>query len=206
MSKEMGQCYTIGHSTRPIARFMQLLERNGVNCVVDVRSQPYSRFAPQYNRETLRNALKEIGNHYIYMGKELGARHHEPHLLFPDGKVDFEKVRQSLDFQDGIRRLLTGLSSGYRIALMCSEYDPFDCHRFVLVSHELGQRGVEIAHIYDASKVIPHSQLEERLLQTYGQLDLFGDSTGSRDQELADAYRQRNREIAYVPVEEAVQS
>lgn len=188
------QCRTIGHSTHTIERFIDLLKQNGVDCIVDVRSSPYSRFADQFNREMLQAALKLSGIAYLYMGDALGARYEEPELLFEDGKVDFEAVRRTQTFREGLQRLLDGMEKGYAIALMCSEKEPFDCHRFVLVSKALTDRGVSVSHILP-DKTVDHHELEERLFVKYKiqRHDLFN----SEKENLEKVYRLRNKDIAY---------
>lgn len=187
-------CHTVGHSVYSIEEFITLLKQNGINCIIDVRSSPYSKFASQYNREILNNELKKVGILYLFMGDSLGARYEDKSLLFPDGKVDFEKVRESQGFQGGIGRVIDGLQKGYSVSLMCSEKDPFDCHRFVLVSKALQEAGVDIQHITPDS-VILNSELEEKLFKKYklSRHDLFS----SEEENVESAYRRRNIDIAY---------
>lgn len=187
-------CHTVGHSTHSIDVFIALLQSNGINCIVDVRSSPYSRFADQFNRESLSAILKQNDILYLYMGESLGARYEEKELLFPDGKVDFEAVKKTPMFQDGLQRLLDGMEKGYAIALMCSEKEPFDCHRFVLVSKALTDRGVSVSHILP-DKTVDHHELEERLFVKYKiqRHDLFN----SEKENLEKVYRLRNKDIAY---------
>jgi uncharacterized protein (DUF488 family) len=191
---ENGSCYTVGHSTHAAETFLELLEKHGIEVVVDVRSAPYSRMAPQFNREPLMHLLKQEGRKYIYLGDLLGARHEEPALLFDDGLVDFEAVRQTESFQEGIERVRNGLAKGYAIALMCSEKEPFDCHRFVLVARELSLRGVEVTHILPEGTVTQEA-LEERLFAKYKRQR--HNLLTSEEEALAEVYRLRNRDIAY---------
>lgn len=188
------QCHTIGHSVYPIDEFIALLKSNGINCIVDVRSSPYSRFASQYNREILNEELKKAGILYLFMGEALGARYEDSALLFEDGRVDFDRVRQTDTFKAGIGRVIDGLQKGYSISLMCSEKEPFDCHRFVLVSKALQEEGIEVRHI-TPDAVILNSELEDRLFKKYklSRHDLFS----SEEDNVAEAYRRRNLDIAY---------
>lgn len=187
-------CHTVGHSVYPIEEFIALLKQNGINCIVDVRSSPYSKFASQYNREILTDELKKAGILYLFMGDALGARYEDKTLLFPDGKVDFEKVRETEEFQKGIGRVIDGLKKGYCVSLMCSEKEPFDCHRFVLVSKSLQDAGIEVQHI-TPDAVVLNSELEDKLFKKYklSRHDLFS----SEEENIADAYRRRNIDIAY---------
>ena len=188
------RCYTVGHSTHPMETFIEMLDAHHVDVVVDVRSLPYSRMAPQYNREQLRYALKDSGKKYIDLGEHLGARYDDPELLFEDGIVDFEAVRATERFREGVERVLDGLRKGYGIALMCSEKEPFDCHRFVLVSRALSLEGVEMRHIVPEG-IVTQNALEERLFDKY-RLPRHN-LLESEEAMLAKVYRLRNRDIAY---------
>ena len=195
----MKKLYTIGHSTYQIDYFISILNRNKINTIVDVRSVPYSSFASQYNRDGLKFYLKERGINYIFMGNLLGAKHSDKTLLFSDGKVDFSKVQKNIKFQYGIIRLERGISKGYNISLMCSEKEPFDCHRFVLISKILTQQGVDINHIYP-DKIVSQKELEIQLLNKYSKkipkVNLFSPNITDKEQ-LELAYKFRNKDIAY---------
>lgn len=193
-------CYSIGHSNYSIVTFVGILAAHGVNCVADVRSAPYSRRHPQFNRESIKTDLQLAGIQYLYLGDCLGARHTDPAVLSPEGKVDFSKVRQLPRFQEGIRRVINGIQQSFRIALMCAEKNPFDCHRFVLVSRELASCGVAVGHIISPELVLPQQELEQQLLEKYGlhryQPGLF-QQPKQKDELLAQAYALRNSDIAY---------
>ncbi len=189
----------MGHSIYEIEDFVLLLKKHSIDTIVDIRSTPYSKFASQYNRETLKHYLKEKQIYYIFMGDLLGARYEDKSLLFDDGKVDFKKVQELKSFQDGIRRLEEGITKGYNISLMCSEKEAFDCHRFGLVSKVLTKNGIDVNHIYP-DKIISQKELEQQLLIKYDKklpkADLFNpDITENLQIQLA--YRLRNRDIAY---------
>jgi uncharacterized protein (DUF488 family) len=179
--------------------FILLLKKNGINTIVDVRSTPYSKFASQYNRETLKYYLKENKIFYIFMGDLLGARYEDKSLLFDDGKVNFKKVQEIKSFQDGITRLDKGITKGYNISLMCSEKEAFDCHRFGLVSEFLTKNRIEVNHIYP-DKVVSQKILEQQLLKKYDKklpkVDLFNPDI-TENLQIKLAYELRNRDIAY---------
>jgi hypothetical protein len=193
-------CFSIGHSNRSIDDFTGLLAAGGVSCLVDVRSAPYSRRHPQFNRESIKTDLQLAGIQYLYLGDSLGARHSRPSVLTPDGKVDFSRVRLMPEFQAGIDRVISGIQTGLCIAIMCAERDPFDCHRFVLVSRELAGRGVRVEHILSPGQAISQQELEQQLLEKYGlhryQPGLF-EQPKQKDELLAQAYGLRNSDIAY---------
>ncbi len=193
-------CYTIGHSNYSSERFIELLKKNNIDCVVDVRSAPYSKHTPQFNKEKIKNELKKNAIEYIFMGRELGGRYEDANLQFDDGKVDYSKVRQRKEFQQGIARVIDGIKKGYKIALMCSEIDTFNCHRLVLVSFELNKNDVIIYHILDNGDLLPNDELEKRMIKAYegkyNQLDLFGGDREEKDI-LDYAYREKNKEISF---------
>lgn len=185
--------YTIGHSTQPLERFIGLLREHGITAVADVRSAPYSRINPQFNREPLKTALRDAGISYVFMGEELGARSKDP-SCYRDGRVDFDLLAQTELFQSGLERVRKGASS-YRIALMCAEQDPLDCHRTILVSRKLAEQGFSVGHILPDGRVQSHEQVLSRLMQMVrvGEDDLFR----SREDALREAYKKRAAEIAY---------
>ena len=193
-------CKTIGHSNREINQFLELIKSHNVNCIYDVRSLPYSRYNPQFNRETLKTSLELNDIQYVYVGDCLGARYDDPNLLCPDGMVDFKRVRQLTKFQGGIQQVVNGIKKGYRIALMCAEKDPFDCHRFLLVSYGLAKKGVQVEHIVSADKILSQKELENRMIRKYtiksSQLSLF-DQRGSEEDMLEEAYEMRCKDIAH---------
>lgn len=186
--------FTIGHSTHDIGKFIELLNKYKVNCLIDVRSQPYSRIAPQFNKDRLNSDLKGHEILYAHFEKEFGARHTKPSLLDADNKVDFDKVRTSAEFKQGIRRLKKALDLGNTIALMCSEANPFDCHRFSMISYQL-RKEVEVSHILRDGNLKENGNLEKELLDKYNKKwdPLFV----TEEQQIEKAYRLRGKDIAF---------
>jgi uncharacterized protein (DUF488 family) len=157
--------HTIGHSTHPIDYFIELLQAHEVNCIVDVRSVAASRFNPQYNKKALEGSLKKQGIQYLHFAEEFGARRTDPNDLI-EGRVDFEKVRSSAIFKKGIQRLKQGTEKGFRIALMCAESEPLECHRFAMISPAL-KKEFEIRHILKDASIAEQEELEQQLLEKY---------------------------------------
>ena len=157
---------TVGHSTYPIGDFVVVLQRHGVTAVADVRSAPYSRFNPQFNRETVSDALKEHGIRYVFVGGELGARSKDP-ACYEDGRVQYARLARTVLFQRGLDRVIQE-ASNYRVALMCAEKDPIDCHRTILVGRELLRRGTDVAHILADGRLESHEETMDRLLTRLG--------------------------------------
>lgn len=194
--------YTIGHSTHHIEFFLELLKVYSINCLIDVRSIAASSYNPQYNKEPLSNFLKANGISYMHFAEEFGARHTDPDLLDDEGKVNFELVRKSWHFKNGVDRIWEGVDKGYNIALMCSEGDPFDCHRFSMISIALEKDSFEVKHILKDKTTKSNSELENQLMKKYEkkipQPDMFRPNITFSDQ-LKAAYRLRNKEIAFSP-------
>jgi uncharacterized protein (DUF488 family) len=194
--------YTVGHSTHQLDYFLELLGEFSVNCLIDVRSVPASSYNPQYNKEPLSNFLKKKEVIYFHFAEEFGARYTDPDLLDDEGKVDFEKVRKSWNFKNGIERLWLGNDKGLTIALMCSESEPFDCHRFSMISIALEKEGFEVKHILKDKTLKSNAELEKQLLKKYDKKlpkpDMFNPNI-SIDDQLKAAYRLRNKEIAFSP-------
>lgn len=195
----MQKVYTIGHSNHPIDFFLELLNSFHITCVIDVRTVPASAYNPQYNMESLDAYLQNANIRYMHFGEEFGARHTEKDLLDTYGKVDFDKVRKSPLFLKGVERLQSGLDKGYNIALMCSEANPFDCHRFSMISYYLTRNGFTVHHILKDKNIVTNEELEKLLLKKYEkqipQTDLF--QVFSKDDQLNLAYRLRNMDVAF---------
>ncbi len=159
-----GVVYTVGHSNHPIEDFLKLLKTHGISCVADVRSIPASRYNPQFNEHDLASFLKQRGIEYIYLGTEFGARQTGPDVLNEDGKVDFKKVQGSPQFKRGVKRIKDGISKGFKIALMCSEANPLDCHRFSMISGYMEDTGIQVRHILKDGALKSQKELEEENL------------------------------------------
>ena len=153
--------YTIGHSNHSAERFIELLRQHDIAALADVRSMPFSRFNPQFNRERLAAALRDAGVEYIFLGQELGARPKEREYYDGD-RVSYAKLAQSERFRNGLERVVTG-SREHRIAMMCAERDPSHCHRALLISPELEQAGEHVSHILADGSLEAHTQLMQRV-------------------------------------------
>jgi uncharacterized protein (DUF488 family) len=192
--------FTIGHSVHPLPVFVELLNQHQIGYVIDVRSSPYSRQAPHFNKQHLSNELPLYGIKYTHFGDGLGARRTEPRLLDSVGRVDFGKVRETPEFRAAINRIETGASRGYRISLMCSEGNPFECHRFALVAYQLVRDGYEVLHIMRDGHLKTQAALESELLAKYAeripQATIFEPNI-DRATQLEAAYQLRNLDIGW---------
>ena len=185
--------YTIGHSTHPRERFIALLQRHDITAIADVRSKPYSRMNPQFNREEVKIALHAQGIAYVFLGKELGARSDDP-SCYHEGKVQYGRLARTELFQQGLDRVREGAQK-YRIALMCAEKEPLDCHRTILVARYIVAQGMEVRHILGDGRLEEHAALMTRLVR---QLDLpDGDMFAAPDEVAQEAYRLQENRIAY---------
>lgn len=202
MSTATHPVFTIGHSTHPIETFLELLRAHGVTVVADVRSKPFSRFNPQFNQDVLAQGLLAHGIKSVFLGRELGARSSDP-SCYVNGRVSYQRLARTQLFLQGIDRVLRGAHS-HRIALMCAEKDPLDCHRTLLVARSLSSRGVEVAHILANGAVERHENTLDRLLRIHDlpQQDLFR----TREQLTYEAMDRQEARIAFVDEELAARS
>lgn len=188
-----GTIFTIGHSTHPIDRFVEMLKAHDVTALADVRSSPFSRFNPQFNKNNLKEALIPFGIRYVFLGAELGARSTDSNC-YVDGKVRFDLLAKTDSFQRGVRRLAEGCRK-YRIALMCAEKDPIDCHRTILVSRNLKEAGFAVRHILENGQLESQDAIEKRLISMF-KMD-NGDLFLSMEEIKDTAYRKQGELIAY---------
>lgn len=184
---------TIGHSNHPAELFIALLQHHDVTALVDVRSHPYSRYLPQFCRDAVREMLHQQGIAYVFLGKELGARSQNP-ACYLHGKVQYDLLSLEPLFIQGIERLIQGMKQ-YRIALMCTEKDPVDCHRAILIARHLVKTGLPVSHIHANGDLESHDQMETRLLKLLKMPE--GDMFKSRDEYVEDAYRIQGERVAY---------
>ncbi|MCG3197546.1 MAG: DUF488 domain-containing protein [Candidatus Omnitrophica bacterium] len=153
--------HTIGHSNHAEEWFIDLLRAHGITVLVDTRSSPYSKFAPQFNQEAIRAAAREAGIEYLFLGKELGGRPQGLKYYDREGHVLYGKVAESGLFTSGVARVMD-LAGSERVALACSEENPCLCHRRLLITRVLTEKGVEVLHIRGDGRVESERELLER--------------------------------------------
>jgi|SRR5271154_2348175 len=185
--------YTIGHSNGSAERLLGLLNQHGVTAVADVRSQPYSRFNPQFDREELASVLKGAGLEYVFLGQELGARSGDP-ACYRDGRAQYALIARTPVFERGIERLMAGMES-FRVAILCAEKEPLACHRTILIARYLQERNVGVRHILEDGSVEEHDASLLRLLALHGMQEnnLFH----TKDELVAIAYERQAEQIEY---------
>jgi uncharacterized protein (DUF488 family) len=186
---------TIGHSRHSWDRFAALLAAAGVEAVADIRSVPRSRFSPHFNKNELAARLAARNIAYLFLGAALGGRPQDPGV-YTDGVADYEKMAASPEFRLGLTRLVE-TATQHSLTVMCSEADPLECHRFLLVGRALAEAGIAVAHILRTGEIISHEQAEDRLLDRE-HLAEEGLLPSSRDERLGQAYKSRSRKFAFL--------
>jgi len=185
--------FTVGHSVHTVERFFELLKRHSINALCDVRSSPYSRYSPQFNRESLKEDVLKRGIAYIYLGAELGPRSSDP-TCYVNGKVQYQRLAEKEIFQQGLARLRKGMEN-YRIALMCAEKDPLTCHRMLLICRHLRGEHIHIRHILEDGSLEDNRDTEQRLMRLLkiNPADLFS----SEEEQIQRAYDLQADKVAY---------
>jgi uncharacterized protein (DUF488 family) len=138
--------YSIGHSNHTIERLLELLGQHAIEVVADVRTAPFSRYSTQFNKDALAASLKRQDIGYVFLGRELGGRPDGEQYYDSEGHVRYDRLSQSDLFHAGIERLQRGASE-HRVAMLCSEGDPTQCHRHLLIARVLDSLGVSVVHI-----------------------------------------------------------
>lgn len=190
------QLYSIGYATKPIDVFIQQLKHYRIDVIADVRSVPFSKAFHDYHQDSIRQHLKNQGIKYVYLGDELGPRSKDPAHYDECGQVQFADLMKSPLFLEGINRVQNGLKKGYRIALMCAEKDPANCHRSTLIAYFLNhQLGQNIPHICHDGSLEPQQELETRLMVLH---ELQPDMLTSYEELLNTAYELQLKKTSYI--------
>lgn len=187
--------FTVGHSNYEAEQFIKILHSHSIKMLVDVRSAPYSKYCLQFNKDVIEQVLVNNGIKYLFLGKELGARPRDQNC-YVNGKVSFDKLQNSEPFKQGILRLLVQMKKG-NIVIMCSEKEPINCHRAILISRVLIRQGVTVKHILSEAELLDHKELEEQLLKKYKIEKTLFDNESSDDLNLQEAYQEQEKVISY---------
>lgn len=188
--------YTVGHSNYTFETFLKIVTSYGIQYIVDVRSYPYSNYCPHFNREELKELLKQNGVSYLFMGDNLGARPKDRNCYI-SGKVDFEILKETESFKAGIFRLKDALNRKLALALMCSEKEPINCHRAILISRVLKEEGCEVLHILDADSTCSQQEIETELQKKFHLEPLLFDTENSAEDRTIEAYKMQEEKITY---------
>jgi uncharacterized protein (DUF488 family) len=173
----MQPVFTIGYGNRPMGEFLTLLSQNCIKYLIDVRSEPRSRYRPEFTADALKDKLREVGIEYVPMGRSLGGRPDDP-TCYQNGHVVYAFLRDRAFYRTGIRRIQRALAQQLRVCLMCAEGKPEDCHRSKLIGATLSELGIEVVHIGVAGELYSHADVMTRIEPT--QPSLFGDQLVSR--------------------------
>ena len=195
MSKKPHPVHTIGHSDLDREKLIDRLEQEGVELIVDVRSMPHSRHAPQFNQKELAGALGQRGIGYIHMGAELGGRPADDRLYDEQGRANYRLMALEPKFQEAVRQLAQ-TAMDRRMALLCTERDPLKCHRTLLVAPALEQAGVPVIHITGDGKSVSHRELM-RLLTASRSMPRLDDPGMTEGQMVERAVENQARRVAY---------
>jgi uncharacterized protein (DUF488 family) len=188
------EVFTIGHSNHSFEKFSELLREHHIVALADVRSAPYSRSNPDFNREFLKTKLADAGIAYVFLGSELGARPEDPRF-YQQGRVQYRMLAQSPLFRAGLDRVIKGAQT-YRLALLCAEKEPLECHRTLLVARELVALGASVAHVHADGSLETYADAMGRLLKMLGLPDK--DLYRNKEEMIADACALQEERIAYV--------
>ena len=188
--------FTIGHSNHSPKDFLALLQKHAVDVVADVRSAPYSRYTPHFNHDAIRDTLETCGIEYLFLGDELGGRPADRACYDDAGRVRYDLAAETDLFADGIRRIVRRADDN-RIALMCTEKEPLECHRTLLVARVLTEESVAVEHILADGRLENHDAAMNRLMDLL-KLPPNGDMFRSRAEVITDALMRQAQKVAYV--------
>lgn len=162
--------YTIGHSNVEPDEFVKRLKQFNIEILIDVRSRPYSKYVPSFNKDKIERLCKDNGINYLFLGDLLGGKPEDDSVTYERIKINYGLLAQKDYFLQGIDKLLN-LASGYVVCLMCSEGQPDECHRSLLLAPVLEKRGIEVLHILPDRTAINSEKLKLKINK--GQLTLF---------------------------------
>jgi uncharacterized protein (DUF488 family) len=183
-----GNIYTIGYAGTKLQQFVEILKQHNITVIIDVRSNPKSRYFYDFNDKNLIKILPQHNIQYLHFGKEFGARQANQ-VFYTSGILDYEAFAQSRQFQIGIEKVKSLIESDENICLMCAEIDPINCHRAILCGKQLYDIGFEVKHIVAKRNglitIETHKDIEQRLLTIY------------KTNDLTNSYKLQNQKIGY---------
>ncbi len=159
--------FSIGHSNHTWDKFVAILRAADVAAVADVRSSPYSKWTPHFNRPELQRGLRDSGIEYLFLGEQLGGRPANADVYDDSGRVNYELTRTTVEFKSGISRLIQEAQRSC-VAMLCAEEDPLDCHRGLMITPALVELGRSPLHLRGDGSVETTAELEERLFAETG--------------------------------------
>lgn len=166
--------YSIGHGNKKMELFIKELKSFGISYLLDIRSKPFSKWYPWFNQNELKNSLEENGIKYVFAGDSLGGLSDDRSCYDSDGKVVYDLLKEKDFFKDGIARLTTANEKQIKLAIMCSESNPEECHRTKLIGQELLKKKISLKHIISEKVVKSQETVMMELTKGNGLVDLFG--------------------------------
>lgn len=154
--------YTIGYGRLPITDFINRLQEQEIGFLIDVRSQPYSRYKPEFSKDALKQQLDANGIKYVFMGDTLGGRPSDPMFYNGDNKIDYVKLSQAPFYQQGIGRLQKAHEQKLAVAIMCAEAKPEQCHRTNLIGSTLTELNIPVCHIDENNQLLTQAEVQTR--------------------------------------------
>lgn len=168
--------YSIGHGNKRIEDFIFELKSFNIEYLLDIRSKPFSKWNPQFNQEVLEFELKTNGMVYVFVGDTLGGLPEDRTCYDLEGKVVYDYIKEKDFFKEGLNRLTRANDKQVRLAIMCSETKPEECHRSKLIGQELLKNNIAIKHIVAANKIKSQQMVMNELTKGKGTVDLFGNT------------------------------
>lgn len=203
---DMDIVYTIGYTSFNIEKFIEVLKKYKITCLIDVRSTPKSSYYKDYDDNNLMSLLKSNKILYRNYKDEFGARQENKKFYNSKGFLDFDIFSKSKQFNNGIDKIKMAQDMGYVVCLMCAEKDPINCHRTILIARNLDKRGFDVRHILATEDLCEQHQIDRRLLEKYypnrNQISLFSENNLTNEELIEKAYQLRNEEIGFKMEEE----
>lgn len=169
--------YSIGHGNKEIETFIKELQSFDIEFLLDIRSNPYSKWNPQFNQPILRDELEKNNIKYVFIGNKLGGLPNDRSCYDETGKVVYDLIKDKDFFKEGLHRLIIANNKSIKIAIMCSESKPDECHRSKLIGKELLKKKISINHIISENKIKSQEVVISELTKGLGVTDLFKDKT-----------------------------
>lgn len=166
--------YSIGHGNKKISDFIDELKSFGIQYLLDIRSKPYSKWSPQFNKTELDVELSKNGISYVFVGDTLGGLPEDRSCYDNNGKVVYDLIKEKEFFKKGLERLVIANEKSIKLAIMCSEAKPEECHRSKLIGQELLKNNISINHIVSTHKKKSQQLVMNELTKGKGTIDLFG--------------------------------
>lgn len=166
--------YSIGHGNKKIEDFIAELKSFDIKYLLDIRSKPYSKWNPQFNQPALEMKLKNNGITYVFVGDTLGGLPEDRSCYDYNGKVVYDLIKEKDFFKEGLKRLTTANEKKIKLAIMCSESKPEECHRSKLIGQELLKKEISLKHIVSDKRIKSQQSVMNELTKGKGTVDLFG--------------------------------